>query len=323
MGQAFAVQPSSSKGRETWLVPGALFSLYIIWGSTYLAIRLAVIGPHAFAPFQLNALRFIFAGILLFLFLRIRGATMPTLLQQRNSALVGFFLIIGGNGLVTLGEAWGAPSGIAATVVATMPLWSGFWSGVFGVRTKPLEWLGMLVGVCGVALLTLEGSFRTNPATLILFCSPVCWSFGSIISKKLIMPSSLMASALEMFYGGVAALIVSLLLGEPWRMPDGPAWAAFFYLVFIGSMIAFNAYIYLLETVRPALATSYAYVNPAVALGFGLWLGKEMVDAKTFIALPIILAGVGIIAIAQNISTQNKNIKNNSRKNSETIEKEK
>ena len=290
------------KSRDTVWIALALVSLYFIWGSTYLGIHQAV-QAGGFASFQLNALRFIFSGVLLLGILLARGAKLPNAIQTRNAALIGLFLVIGGNGLTTLALKWGAPSGLTATIVATTSLWAGLWSTLWGNRPRRLEWLGMAIGVVGVAILTLDGNFARNPAILIQFAAPMLWALGSILSRHLEMPSGLMASAVEMIAGGLAALPISLALGETWAMPNTNAWLAWLYLVFAGSMIGYNAYIYLLGKVRPAVATSYAYVNPLVALLLGAWLIGEKIETRTLFALPVIFIGMGCIAWAQNAKT--------------------
>jgi drug/metabolite transporter (DMT)-like permease len=294
-----ASSPAKPATNERWLIPLSLVALYLIWGSTYLGISIAV-RPGGFQSFQLNAVRFILAGAILFLFLRARGSVLPNIKQVRNAAIVGVLLVIGGNGLTTLALKLGAPSGISATVIATTTLWAGLWGTLWGNRPRALEWLGMGVGILGVGVLTLEGSFQSNPAIFIQFAAPMLWALGSILSRQMDMPDAMMASSVEMFAGGLAALPLSLIMGEQWHMPSLEAWGAFAYLVVFGSLIGYNAYIYLLTKVRPAVATSYAYVNPVVALILGVLLVNEQIDVKTFIALPIILAGVGLIALAQN-----------------------
>jgi drug/metabolite transporter (DMT)-like permease len=288
-----------AKSRDTLFIVLALVSLYFIWGSTYLGIHQAV-QTGGFASFQLNATRFIFSGLLLLGILLARGGKLPNRVQTRNAALIGLFLVIGGNGLTTLALKWGAPSGLSATIIATTSLWAGLWSTLWGNRPRKLEWLGMGIGVIGVAVLTLDGNFARNPAIFIQFAAPMLWALGSILSRHLEMPEGLMASAVEMIAGGLAALPISFALGETWAMPDSNAWWAWVYLVLAGSMIGYNAYIYLLGKVRPAVATSYAYINPLVALGLGAWLIGEKIEARTLIALPIIFIGMGFIAWAQN-----------------------
>ncbi len=297
MSQASAptLNPSS---RDRWLVWAALFSLYIIWGSTYLGIRYAV---DTIPPMLMTSGRFLISGIIMYAFLRFRGAVNPTPRQFWNAGLVGVFLICGGNGFVTLAEHSGVPSGIAATAVASVTIWTGLWSGLWGQWPRKLEWLGVAVGFVGVVILTLEGNLRTNPFGLIVFCAPICWSFGSILSRNIEMPQGLMASAIEMIVAGIVSVPIGLLLGERvTQMPSTSSLLATGYLITFGSLIGFNAYIFVLSKVRPTLATSYAYVNPVVALFLGVAIGGEKLGANAIIALPIILAGVAVIAWAQN-----------------------
>ena len=294
---SIAVAPRAS--RERWLILGSLLALYLIWGSTYLVMGLSV-RPGGFAVFQMNAIRFIVAGALLYAILRNRGMPAPSRLQLRNAAIIGVMLVIGGNGITTLALKLGSPSGLSATVIATTTLWAGLWSVLFGKRPRTLEWLGMVIGVAGVAVLTLDPSIRANPAILLQLCAPMVWSLASIISQRLEMPRALMAAAVEMFAGGVVALFISLVIGEPWRMPNASAWGAWVYLVLFGSLVGYGAYAYLLEKVRPSLATSYAYVNPVIALLLGAWVLGEAISPKLFFALPVIFAGMALIAWAQN-----------------------
>lgn len=297
MSQASAPTPNPSS-RDRWLVWAALFSLYIIWGSTYLGIRYAV---DTIPPMLMTSGRFLISGIIMYAFLRFRGAVNPTPRQFWNAGLVGVFLICGGNGFVTLAEHSGVPSGIAATAVASVTIWTGLWSGLWGQWPRKLEWLGVAVGFVGVVILTLEGNLRTNPFGLIVFCAPICWSFGSILSRNIEMPQGLMASAIEMIVAGIVSVPIGLLLGERiTQMPSTSSLLATGYLITFGSLIGFNAYIFVLSKVRPTLATSYAYVNPVVALFLGVAIGGEKLGANAIIALPIILAGVAVIAWAQN-----------------------
>jgi drug/metabolite transporter (DMT)-like permease len=287
-----------SSSRDRWLVWAALFSLYIIWGSTYLGIRYAV---DTIPPMLMTSGRFLVSGVIMYAFLRIRGAANPTPRQFWNAGLVGVFLICGGNGFVTVAEHTGVASGIAATAVASVSIWTGLWSGLWGHWPRKLEWLGVAVGFVGVVILTLEGNLRTNPIGLIVFCAPICWSFGSILSRNIDMPQGLMASAIEMIVAGVVSAPIGLLLGERiTQMPSTSSLLAAGYLITFGSLIGFNAYIFVLGKVRPTLATSYAYVNPVVALFLGVAIGGEKLGANAIIALPIILMGVAVIAWAQN-----------------------
>jgi drug/metabolite transporter (DMT)-like permease len=281
---------------EWVLIALALFAVYVIWGSTYLAIALAV---KSYPPFLMGAIRFLVAGNILYLILRWQGQANPGRLELWNAARIGVLMIVGSVGLVTLTEFWGAPSGVVATVLATVPFWAGLWSSLWGRQPNKLEWFGMGIGLVGVALLSLEHGFQANPITLIVFLGPACWALGSIWSQHVPMPKGMMASALEMLSGGLVLGVIGLLLGED--LPTRPiltATLSLAYLAVFGSLLAYSAYLFLLERVRPALATSFAYVNPVVALGLGLILG-EPIGINAQLALPIILTGMVLIALAQ------------------------
>ncbi len=291
-----AIKANSS--RDSLWVGLSLFALYIIWGSTYFAISF---GVQSFPPFFMNAIRFTIAGAILYAVLRARGTPNPNKLEWWSAARIGFFLIIGGNTGTTIAESLGVASGLAATIVATMPLWAALWSTLWGARPRMLEIAGMLVGLVGVVILSLEGNLRGNQAgAIVMFIAPMFWSFGSIWSKRLPLPQGLMASATEMLTAGIIMIPISFLLGE--RMTKTPSLEsilALIYLITFGSLIAFSAYLYLLTKVRPTLATSYAYVNPIVALLLGVFLGHEKIGVNAFIAMPIILSAVGLVAYGQ------------------------
>jgi drug/metabolite transporter (DMT)-like permease len=274
----------------------ALLALYIIWGSTYLAIRVALEG---FAPYQMMGIRFVIAGSLLYTVLRARGAPAPDRRQWRSSAIVGALLLVGGMGSVAFAEQWIA-SGLAAVWIATMPLWAALFAGLFGRWPRRIEWLGLGLGVAGVAMLNLEGNLQANPiGALALTFATICWAFGSVWSRRLSLPSGLMASAAEMLTGGVLLVAFSLIIGEKMPRPTVPSVLAVAYLIVFGSIIAFSAYGYLLRQVRPTLATSYAYVNPVVAVGLGVALAGEPITLIGVLAIPVILAGVALVALSR------------------------
>jgi drug/metabolite transporter (DMT)-like permease len=276
----------------------ALASLYLIWGTTYLGIKWAVEG---FPPFLMGAIRFMAAGVLLLLFLWLNKAPLPTARQWRNSAIVGLFLMGGGMGLVALGQSMGVASGLAATIVASGPMWISLFAGLSGQWPVRMEWVGMVLGLAGVGFLSLEGNLQANPlAMLLVVLAPICWSAGSILSRKVDMPLGLMASASGMLMGGVVMLGISLLSGE--RLSAVPAlksWLALGYLTVFGSIIAYSAYMYVLARVRPTIATSYTYINPIIAVLLGVWLDREPIGAWAWVGLAVILLGVGIIATAR------------------------
>lgn len=288
---------SDNKNLSIWL---ALLAVYFIWGSTYLAIRFALAG---FPPFLLGGIRFIIAGMLMYSFLRLRGTPNPTRKEWGGAALVGLLLLLGGNGLVTFAEQWVA-SGLAALVVATVPIFAALFAGIWGKWPTRREWLGLGIGFVGVALLSLEGDMRANPlGAVALLVATMSWAFGSVWSRYLSLPRGPMGSAAELLAGGVGLAVLGFATGEQITSVPGPGpLFALAYLIVFGSIIAFTAYSYLLQRVRPSLATSYAYVNPAVAVVLGVGLAGEQVTLFGLIALRVILAGVAIVLLARNKS---------------------
>lgn len=285
-------------GADPRVVTLALLAVYFIWGSTYLGLRF---GLESFPPFLLNGIRFTLAGSMLFAVLSWRGSARPTPRQWWNSARVAAFLLVGGVGLITIAQDVGVGSGVAATAVAMIPVWAAIASGLFGSWPRRLEWLGLAVGFLGVVALSQEGDLRASLlGTSLVLIAPVLWAFGSVWGTRLELPSSGMATAAQLLCGGLLLTLLGLLGGERIEaVPTPRAMAAMVYLVLIGSIVGYSAYVYLLEHTRPALATSYAYVNPAVAVLLGITLGAEVVTGAIFVALPLIIVGVAIITLAQ------------------------
>ena len=274
------------------LVLLALLALYLIWGSTYLAIRIALGG---FPPLLMAGSRFLLAGGALYLVLRARGAARPTARQWRAGALVGT-LLCAANGLVTVAEQR-VTSSVTAVVIASVPLWTVLVAAAWRERPTGGEVAGILLGLTGVAVLQSGGELRGEPlGAFLLVASTWCWALGSIWSRRLPMPAGLMAPAAEMLAGGVVLALAGLARGERLiEAPGGSAVGAWVYLVLFGSLIGFTAYNFLLRHVRPALATSYAYVNPAVAVALGAAAG-EPVGGRALVALSLILLGVAVVA---------------------------
>lgn len=271
----------------------ALLSVYLIWGSTYLAIRF---GLQGFPPFLMAGIRFVCAGTAVYAWLRLRGAPAPSGRQWRNAAIMGLLLLGLGNGMVSLAQQW-VSSGMAAIAVASMPVWAALFGVIYGRRYRRIEWLGVIVGFVGVLLLNLGGELRASPGgALALLIAPMAWAFGSVWSRGRDLPSPFMSTAAQMLCGGAAMLVFGLLIGERIEsMPSLTSITAVGYLAVFGSIIGFGAYIWLLNNVRPALATSYAYVNPPIAVLLGAWLASENVETHTIVAMAIILAGVVLI----------------------------
>ncbi|HCS44731.1 MAG TPA: drug/metabolite exporter YedA [Pseudomonas sp.] len=276
----------------------AFFALYVIWGSTYLVIR---IGVEYWPPLLLAGIRFVIAGSLMYAFLRWRGAPAPTWAQWKAAGIIGILLLACGNGGVSVAEHTGVASGVAALAVATVPLFTLLFGYFWGARNTRLEWAGIVLGLIGMAMLNLGSNLQSSPlgAGLLIFAA-AAWAFGSVWSKHLPLPQGAMASAVEMLVGGVALLIGSALSGEHLEaMPPIEGWAALAYLTFFGSIIAFNAYMYLLKNVRPAAATSYAYVNPAVAVLLGIVFVGETIGIEEALAMLVIISAVVLIGLPQ------------------------
>ena len=276
----------------------ALAALYIIWGSTYLGIRFALEG--GFPPFLLGGVRFIIAGGLMYAFLRWRGVPAPTRAQWGNAAMMGVFLLVLGNGMVNLAEKT-VSSGMTAVAVASAPLWMGIFAAMRGQKPNRMEWIGLGIGFLGVLWLNAGSSLTASPVGLVaLLVASLAWSFGSIWSRGRDLPSPFMASAAQMLCGGVAMCIVGAAIGERFHgLPSAHALAAFAYLIVFGSIVGFSAYIWLLHHVRPALADSYAYVNPAIAVALGAWLAHERFGMRESVAMGVILLGVVTITFAK------------------------
>ncbi len=294
---SLAVPAGSSTLRKRLLIILSLLSLYFIWGGTYLAMRIALQG---FPPFILAGVRQLTAGIILFLFLRLRKHESPTRKQWLTAIVVGGLLLVVGNGGVVFAEQW-VSSGLAALALGAIPLWAAVFSGLFGRWPTRIEWFGLGLGFSGLVLLNLENGLHANPiGAIVLLIAPMSWALGSILSQHLPSPKGLMASASQMLAGGVMLFIVGFGTGEHMTSMPGPRpLAAMAYLIIGGSLVAFSAYGYLLRHVRPALATSYAYVNPLVAVSLGVALAGEQITMIGILAMLTILSGVGLVSLGR------------------------
>jgi len=292
---ALHAESTPAAPRRGWIV-FCLFALYVIWGSTYLAIRWTLQG--GFPPLLMGGLRFTVAGTILYAVLRLRGMAAPTRPQWKAGAFTGLLLLVIGNGCVAFAQQ-SVPSGVAALVVGSMPLWAALFGGLYGAQWpgRAERW-GLALGFFGIVLLNRGGELGHQwlPVIALLF-APLSWAFGSIWGRRSpSMPQGLMATATQMVCAGVMLVGVSFALGERMtHLPDARALASFVYLIAFGSLVAFSAYGYLLRNARPAIATSYAYVNPMVAMLLGLGLGGETPGPYAFVAMTAILAAVVLI----------------------------
>lgn len=281
----------------------ALTIVYLVWGSTYLAIR---IGVEVTPPYLFASLRFFAAGSLLLVFVLGRKLAMPTTRGDWITILcTSILLLVGANGLVTWSEQWVA-SNQAALMVATSALWmAGF--GTLGSRGEPLSlatWAGLLVGFVGVAVLVGDGLLQHSapgPAYLALIISPILWAMGSIYGRRhpLSCPP-LVTAAFQMLIAGALMGLIGLAAGEGerWRWTS-QSWAAWAYLTVFGSCIGYAAYYWLVHNVTPALLGTYAYVNPAVAVLLGCWLGGESLNRLQLVGTGVILIGVVLVTLSQ------------------------
>ena len=283
-----AIFNAQARVQRTWAVAVALLLVYVVWGTTYFAIGIAL---QTMPPLLMNAIRFLCAGGVMLLIALMQGHALPTAQQWRNSALVGGLMVFLAMNLIGFAQKLGIGSGLMATVVTTMPMWLALWSRWGGERVPSTSWIGLALGVAGALLLALEGDFSaTWLGALLAFGAPLCWSVGSYASRKLSLPAPAMAAAAQWLVGGALCFVVAA-----WVEPVGAlahvtakSWAAWVYLVVFGTLIALNAYLWLLQNASAALAGSYSFVNPAVALLVGVALGGELLTGWVFAALPLI-----------------------------------
>jgi len=296
--------PASAAAPSRTALVLAFAAIYIIWGSTYLGIRVAV---ATMPPFLMAAARFILAGGLLLAFLKWRGAAWPSARQWRINAIVGTFLLLGGNGLVAWAEQT-VPSGITALLIGVQPLlfvlteWA--WPG--GKRPAALTASALLLGFAGVAWLAAPWDHSAQSldvagvAVILLAC--VFWAFGSIYSRNAKHGADpFMASALQMLGGGAALFVAALLHRDFARLDiahiSAASWWAFGYLVGIGSLVGYSTFVWLMKHSTPARVSTYAYVNPVVAVFLGWLLLKEPINSRTLVASVIIITAVAIITV--------------------------
>jgi drug/metabolite transporter (DMT)-like permease len=276
------------------LLVAAFAVVCVVWGSTYLGIRVALEG---FPPFLLGAVRFVAAGAVLFAVARWRGEPAPRAVEWGSALLTGALLFVVGNGLVNVAEQ-SVSSGLASVLVATMPLWATLISRLFGAKVSARELLGVVLGLVGVAVLNLGGELRASPTgAACALLAPMGWALGSMAGRRLpLPPGTMMRTASQMLGGGAALAVVGLAAHERFASaPSARAIAAAAYLFVFGSLLGFTAYSYLLAHTRPAVATSYAYVNPVIAVVLGVAFAGEHFGAASGVGAVIVLAAVALV----------------------------
>ena len=289
-----------------WQLIGGFLIIYVVWGSTYLAIKWAV---NTIPPFSLGAMRFLVAGGSLYAWARWRGAPKPTLQNWRASAVVGVLLLFIANG----GVSWASrrvSSGIASVLVATVPLWLVISEAYMGKRPQLAQLLGGVIGLVGVGLLVIPAHAANGATTsavdtigaLVLVMGSLSWTVGSLYSRSAPQAkSAALAIAMQMLVGGSCLTVLAALTGDWPRLFAGDvstqSWLSLGYLITFGSLIGFSTYMWLLTVASPAAVGTYAYVNPLVAVLLGVWLGGERLPSTAFVAMGIIVGGVAMVNV--------------------------
>jgi drug/metabolite transporter (DMT)-like permease len=291
----------------------AYAAIYLIWGSTYLGIRIAI---ETIPPFLMGGVRFMIAGGFLYLFMRARSEPRPQRIHWRSAAIVGGFLILGGNGGVVWAEQF-VPSGMAALLVAILPFWIVVLDWLGPAHTRPTRGVvaGLVIGIVGI--IVLVGPAALTPAgepmsgmlkgAVVLMLSSLSWALGTIYTRHAPLPkSAFVATGMEMFLGGALLALLGVIAGEPMRFDlaevSARSIAGFVYLTTIGSLVGFTAYIWLLGHQPASRISTYAYVNPVVAVFLGWALADEPLTVRTLIAAAIIIGAVALITTARSSS---------------------
>jgi len=307
---------SAERSAKSALIWTAMLAVYIFWGSTYLGMRFAI---ESIPPFLMAATRFLIAGTILFVWRRASGDPLPTWRQWRSAGTVGLLLLLGGNGGVVWAEQR-IPSGIAALLVGSVPLWMTVLDELlrrFAPHRRPAEarpgWIsliGILIGFAGIALLVSPSELtglggEIDPlGALVVTLAALSWAAGSLYSRTAELPEApLMGSAMEMLVGGAALMVAGTLTGE-WSQVHpaaitAPSWLGLGYLIVFGSLGGYVAYTWLLRNAPTTLVSTYAYVNPIVAILVGNLLAQEPLTPRVLLAALIILGSVALITITQ------------------------
>ena len=283
--------------RFPWLVVACLAAVYIVWGTTFFGIKVAV---QSMPPFFLVGTRYLAAGGLLAGWQLARDRSLPSARQWRSSVVLAILMLVVGNGCAALAERH-IGSGAAVALGSVMPLTVALWSGLFGQWPRRADWIAIALGAAGAALMASGNDLSVSlTGTLLILFGTVSWSLGMVLSRRLNVSGGASGFAAEMLCAGAIALTLSAALGEHWSLGYGTrTFMAWGYLVVFGSLIGFSAFRYLIDNVSPMLASTYAYANPVVALIVGAWLGGERFSVQLFLGLPVVLAAVGLLAFTR------------------------
>ena len=298
-----AVTAGASRAR----LLAAFAVVYVVWGSTYLAIRFAI---ETMPPFVMAAMRFLVAGGILIAWSVVRGAEWPRWTQWRSAVVIGALLLLGGNGAVVWSEQR-VPSSIAALLVASMALWMVLldWARPGGRRPGALVFAGLALGLAGLALLVGVGGAALHGGVdrlgaLVLVLASLSWAIGSLVSRAAPKPAvPLLAAGMEMLAGGILLLLASLVSGEMSTVRlaavSTRSVLAFLYLVTAGSLLGYSTYAWLLRHASAAKVATYVYVNPVVAVLLGWTFAGEPVTARTLVASAVIVAAVALVTASR------------------------
>lgn len=296
------------KDRRALLI-AAFAAVYTIWGSTYLAIHYAI---GTIPPLLMAGVRFLVAGAIMFAWGLARGGQRPRAVHWRNTAIIGLLLLLGGNGGVSWAEQT-VPSGIAALLVAVVPVWLVLldWIRPGGRRPTLGVGVGVTIGLIGMFVLVGIDSFRgggsVNPmGAAVLLVASALWAGGSLFARGAELPSQVLTTGMEMLAGGIGLVLTSAVIGELHGFHvhaiSRTSLLALLYLIVFGSIIAFTAYSWLLRNAAPAAVGTYAYVNPIVAVFLGWLVAGEVVTPRELAGAAIILVAVGIITTRRAVS---------------------
>ena len=276
----------------------ALLAIYFIWGATNLGNRFAL---ESYPPFMMVALQLFFALLILMGVLKGRGISFPPRSQMMNALFIGALMFGGRAGLLAFAQDQDVGRGMMSLGVATVPLWAMVFAFVFGYRPSKLELVGLAIGMFGIVILNMENDLQAQPlGTIVLLFAPMVWAFGAMYSKQLTMPDGFMSTLFQMMGGCFVLFVMSFLKGE--QFPSAPSVSATLALIFLsigGTLIAFTAFTYLVQVVSPGLATSYSYVNPVVAVIFGVLLFEQSMPPTGIIAMLVIGVGVVLVMIGK------------------------
>lgn len=296
------IKTAALQSAPGWLVWAALIVVYVVWGSTYLAIRLVV---ETMPPLLTASGRFVIAGLIIYGVILARrgpGALRLSRAELRGSAFVGVCLLLGGNGLVMLGERE-VPSGLAALIIAVVPLWVVLLRVLFGERIRVGTLIGVLVGFAGVAVLVVPRGVTGSVAPvgmLMLVAAAASWAIGSYYSQRVALPRDpFVATATQLVLGGLGLGVAGVLAGELGLLQvaafSDRSIVAFVYLVTFGSILAYTAYTWLLQNAPVSQVATYAYVNPVVAIVLGWWVLAEEINPSMVVGGAMIVLAVGLV----------------------------